>query len=174
MFVIFMRQSVFDYGTYRSEVLSTYDDFYSVQAMLGFRVPNSFFISSRCVQNCLYYNGYSTKHFDVGSYNQNMVLDEIKESLLNNKPIILLEDDVVAGLSYEIDQDDLIPNGNGFSMYKVDNEAVSRDALLVESNDRMRYHYVTITGMFIDLNEEKVTENNGVYLRVQSWGKNTI
>ena len=180
--------STYDWESYRNSVLETNDDFISMQCpSLRAALPNAYAISSWYIQQCLMYNGYMAYRYSITSNDQDRLLQRIIESISNNKPVILMEDDRMPDYEEQFDSwigDENQANANrifdrnGYSLYYSTGSYYLED-MLEPYRTHMLFHYVTITGIVIDNNitsedylyEESVSsENQGVYFRVQSWG----
>ena len=179
--LLYLNNGVSDYCQldYRREVLDTFDEFWNVQALVGTHFLDSFSVSARYVQLCLQYNGYSNSQYEVSITNQDLVLDEIVASLMDDCPVILMEDDFplesLIYLEEQTEEDESSPinpseilNRRGIDLYTVYRGASSMNELFIQyyqdDDEAMAYHYVTVTGVLIDNNQDEV------YLRVQSWG----
>ncbi len=179
--LLYLNNGVQDYewADYRNEVLSTYLDFYNSQSWQTDVVPNSFAFSPLFIQECFLYNGHSGRECVVdrniwggvassinSSYIYDSLLDDIEDSLRDDRPVILMEYDLYNyfrrknGLSYQ-----------SLTMYQIDSGAREISDLFHHDSDmHMEYHYVTITGMVINRNLDR-DDPERVYLRVQSWGE---
>ncbi len=185
----------YDWGTYHNSVITTYNDFIDMQGPL-FSVDESYAISSTYVQRCLRYNSYQNTRYTISTLNQNYILQKITESIQNDYPVILMEDD--RGPEYEPIIDgwieahtqgfvtDLLTcfgdnfERNGFDMYQVNSYYSSMDLMIERNPNTMLFHYVTITGIVIDTNipssrytynDYALSDNQGVYFRIQTWGE---
>lgn len=56
---------------------------------------------------------------------------------------------------------------DGVDLYYINKDARSITQLFIQYRQPINYHYVTVTGIFIDKN---AAEGEDVFLRVQSWG----
>lgn len=155
----------YDWSVYHDEVLETYEDLVEAQVLFGHNLPVGFAtsISPSYVQECLAINGYASWLYDIDIADNDLMLQKIEESLNDDKPVILMEDDRLA----YYDKKDVFFDRDGVAMYVLNNEASRVDQLISIDpyNNTMIFHYVTITGLIRHEN------SNECYLRVQSWGK---
>ncbi len=165
--------SRYEWSEYHDAVISTYYEFMDSQYILNFQVPNSFAIFPLCVQECLLYNGHISSMYTVNSLNQELLFEIIEESIIDNRPVILLEDDRVLDYSNTLFGDNNPIQRNGFPLYSINdsnlNSYTGFNDIITEHATPMIYHYVTITGIIIDDNAPLPQDR--VYLRVQSWGE---
>lgn len=159
--VLYMRNGIssYDWDSYHDEVIDTNNDFLVMQTATGQGIPfpSSYAFSHWAIRECLLYNGFLNRGFNVSSNNSDSMLDIIEQSICNDHPVILLEDDF-----HQEGRTDL-----GFTIYRVNYDATTIGRYLYPHESAgMNYHYVTITGIIIDHNNSDI-----VYLRVQSWGK---
>ncbi|SEW32175.1 Cellulose binding domain-containing protein [Ruminococcaceae bacterium KH2T8] len=159
--VLYMRNGIssYDWDSYHDEVIDTNNDFLVMQTATGQGIPfpSSYAFSHWAIRECLLYNGFLNRGFNVSSNNSDSMLDIIEQSICNDHPVILMEDDF-----HQEGRTDL-----GFTIYRVNYDATTIGRYLYPHESAgMNYHYVTITGIIIDHNNSDI-----VYLRVQSWGK---
>lgn len=105
--------------------------------------------------------GYNNNRIIIDNYSEKYILEQIKNSLTNNKPVILNEMDYI-GMIENMDS----RTNKGFPMYE---NLKAKDGIGIEGVEsplnKMCDHYVTITGLIIDY------QTDIVWLRVQTWGK---
>ena len=150
--------SSYDWNSYHDYVIATNNNFLLMQTSTGqgIPIPNSYALSHWAVQECLLFNGYFSNSYSITPVNQGSMLTTIEQSLADNHPVILMEDDC-----YQEGRADL-----GFAIYEVNRNATSIGGCLdLYDPTGMNYHYVTITGLMIDHNDFDNT-----YFRIQSWG----
>ena len=175
----------YEWAAYHDSVIETYYDCIDMQDLnclvyVPCIVPVSYSVSYEYVQWCLLYNGHTSLSYTIRESNQDLLLTNIIESLTNNKPVILLEDDRIPYYinaleeRFEEELSDLDDDAErqGIRLHRRLTYVFSEDNNYVP----MQYHYVTITGIVIENNytvdDSSIVSSEGqhAYLRVQSWG----
>ncbi len=181
----------YEWAAYHDSVIETYYDFIDMQDLnclvyVPCIVPVSYSVSYEYVQWCLLYNGHTSLSYTIRDANQDLLLSYIIESLTNNKPVILLEDDRIPYYISELEDlsgqelsdldDDYERRGIGMYVRPSSVNNLTNVFAAINANTHVDYHYVTITGIAIDSNSAVddssivSTLSQHTYLRVQSWG----